>query len=41
MILGQEYDIENEDKKLSKETLDKIHHYKTGKLLSCAFQMGL
>ncbi len=40
MILGQEYDIENEDKKLSKETLDKIHHYKTGKLLSCAFQMG-
>ena len=26
MILGQEYDIENEDKKLSKETLDKIHH---------------
>lgn len=40
MILGQEYDIENEEKKLSKETLDKIHHYKTGKLLSCAFQMG-
>ena len=40
MILGQEYDIENEGKKLSKETLDKIHHYKTGKLLSCAFQMG-
>ena len=35
-----EYDIENEGKKLSKETLDKIHHYKTGKLLSCAFQMG-
>ena len=40
MILGQEFDIENEEKKLSKETLDKIHHYKTGKLLSCAFQMG-
>lgn len=40
MILGQEYDIENENKKLSKTTLDKIHHYKTGKLLSCAFQMG-
>ena len=40
MILGQEYDIEKEEKKLSKETLDKIHHYKTGKLLSCAFQMG-
>ena len=40
MILGQEYDIENEGKKLTKETLDKIHHYKTGKLLSCAFQMG-
>ena len=40
MILGQEYDIENEEKKLSKETLDKIHHYKTGKLSSCAFQMG-
>ena len=40
MILGQEYDIENEEKKLSKETLDKIHHYKTGKLLSCAIQMG-
>ena len=30
----------NEAVKLSKETLDKIHHYKTGKLLSCAFQMG-
>lgn len=40
MILGQEYDIENEGKSLTKETLDTIHHYKTGKLLSCAFQMG-
>lgn len=40
MIYGQELDIENENKKLSIDTLNTIHHYKTGKLLSCAFQLG-
>lgn len=40
MIYGQELDIENENKKLTQEMLDTIHHYKTGKLLSCAFQLG-
>ncbi|MEI3291210.1 polyprenyl synthetase family protein [Coprobacillus sp. AF21-8LB] len=40
MIYGQELDIENENKKLSIDKLNTIHHYKTGKLLSCAFQLG-
>lgn len=40
MIYGQELDIQNENKKIEIETLQKIHHYKTGKLLSCAFMMG-
>ncbi|MDO5812030.1 MAG: polyprenyl synthetase family protein [Bacillota bacterium] len=40
MIYGQELDIENENKKLSIDMLNTIHHYKTGKLLSCAFQLG-
>ena len=40
MIYGQELDIENENKKLSVDKLNTIHHYKTGKLLSCAFQLG-
>lgn len=40
MIYGQELDIENENKKLSINKLNTIHHYKTGKLLSCAFQLG-
>lgn len=40
MIYGQELDIENENKKLSIYKLNTIHHYKTGKLLSCAFQLG-
>ena len=39
MIYGQELDIENENKKLSIDKLNTIHHYKTGKLLSCAFQL--
>ena len=40
MIYGQELDIENDNKKLSIDKLNTIHHYKTGKLLSCAFQLG-
>ena len=40
MIYGQELDIENENKKLSIDKLNTIRHYKTGKLLSCAFQLG-
>lgn len=40
MIYGQELDIENENKKLSIDKLNTIHHYKTGKLLSCSFQLG-
>lgn len=40
MIYGQELDIENENKKISIDKLNTIHHYKTGKLLSCAFQLG-
>ena len=40
MFYGQELDIENENKKLSIDKLNTIHHYKTGKLLSCAFQLG-
>lgn len=40
MIYGQELDIENENKECHIDTLQKIHKYKTGKLLACALKMG-
>ena len=40
LIDGQELEMENENQKLSIDQLNTIHHYKTGKLLSCAFQLG-
>lgn len=40
MIYGQELDIENEDKDIKIPALNDIHHYKTGKLLACAFKLG-
>lgn len=40
MIYGQELDIENENKEIDITSLNEIHHYKTGKLLSCAFKLG-
>lgn len=40
MIYGQELDIKNENKEIDIETLEEIHKYKTGKLLSCALKMG-
>lgn len=40
MIYGQELDIQNENKQIDVETLQQIHKFKTGKLLSCALKMG-
>lgn len=40
MIYGQELDIQNEGKELDVTTLQKIHRYKTGKLIACALKMG-
>ncbi len=40
MIYGQQLDIENENKEIDIDTLRKIHHYKTGKLLSCPLKMA-
>ena len=40
MIYGQELDIQNENSSIDTDTLQKIHKYKTGKLLSCALMMG-
>lgn len=40
MIYGQELDIQNENSLIDTDTLQKIHKYKTGKLLSCALMMG-
>lgn len=40
MIYGQELDIKNENKNIDIKTLEEIHKYKTGKLLSCALKMG-
>ena len=40
MIFGQELDIENENKDIEIAALNDIHHYKTGKLLACAFKLG-
>lgn len=40
MIYGQQLDIANENQSCSPDVLDKIHRYKTGKLISCALKMG-
>lgn len=40
MIYGQELDVQNENKQIDVETLQQIHKFKTGKLLSCALKMG-
>lgn len=40
MIYGQELDIQNENCPIDAKTLQKIHKYKTGKLLACALMMG-
>lgn len=41
MIYGQELDIQNEENQdIDAATLEKIHHYKTGKLISLACVVG-
>ncbi len=40
MIYGQELDLEHEDKKADKETLNRIHRHKTGRMISLAGYFG-
>lgn len=40
MIYGQNLDMESEKKKIDLETLQEIHHYKTGALMSVAMELG-
>jgi len=40
MIYGQEIDLEYENKKADKETLNKIHRHKTGRMISLCGTLG-
>ena len=40
MVYGQFLDIENESKKVNKETIENIHSLKTGKLIECSVMLG-
>lgn len=40
MIYGQELDVQFENTSIPQEMLEKIHHYKTGKLINAASVMG-
>lgn len=40
MVAGQVLDLENENKKCDLDTLNKIHHYKTGKLFIGSLLVG-
>lgn len=40
MILGQELDLEHEEKSASKEILNAIHRHKTGRMISLCGQLG-